>query len=189
MTLIVLVIHLLIAVALIGVVLIQKSEGGGLGMGGGGMGGFMTGRSAANLLTRSTAILAGIFFLTSIVLALLAAQQRTKSSIVVEPVPAATESPAPASAPTANLPVTVPSDIKVPDAKTPETKAPEAPVETKAPEIPAETKAPEAPAAAAPSASAPAPAAVAPEAPSKPAKPAKAKKKADAAKGDTPAKP
>jgi len=49
------VVHVLIAVALIGVVLLQKSEGGALGMGGGGMSGFMTGRSTSNLLTRTTA--------------------------------------------------------------------------------------------------------------------------------------
>src|SRR5260370_33149989 len=61
--------HVLIALALIGVVMLQKSEGGALGMGGGGgMSGFMTGRSTANLLTRTTAILAVIFFRTSIIL-------------------------------------------------------------------------------------------------------------------------
>src|SRR6185437_1522436 len=69
---VILVVHLMIAAALIGVILLQKSEGGALGMGGGGMSGFMTGRSTANLLTRTTAILAAVFFLTSIVLALLA---------------------------------------------------------------------------------------------------------------------
>ena len=55
------VIHLIIVVALVGVVLLQRSEGGGLGMGsgGGGVGGFMTGRGQANALTRATAILAG----------------------------------------------------------------------------------------------------------------------------------
>jgi preprotein translocase subunit SecG len=62
------VIHVLIALALIGVVMLQKSEGGALGMGGGGMSGFMTGRSTANLLTRTTAILAFAFFFSSIVL-------------------------------------------------------------------------------------------------------------------------
>jgi preprotein translocase subunit SecG len=69
------VIHLLVALALVGVVLIQRSEGGGLGMGGGsggGMGGFMSARGTANLLTRATGILAGAFMLTSIVLAILA---------------------------------------------------------------------------------------------------------------------
>jgi len=71
MTTVLLVIHLLIAAALVGVVLLQRSEGGALGMGGGG-GGFMTGRGTANLLTRATAVLAGLFFLTSMGLTLLA---------------------------------------------------------------------------------------------------------------------
>ena len=62
------VVHVLIAVVLVGVVLLQKSEGGALGMGGGGMSGFMTGRSTANLLTRTTAILGALFFATSIFL-------------------------------------------------------------------------------------------------------------------------
>ena len=64
-----LVVHILLALALTGVVLVQRSEGGALGMGGGG--GFMTARGQANLLTRTTAILAALFFLTSIVLAFL----------------------------------------------------------------------------------------------------------------------
>ena len=65
------VVHVLIALALIGVVMLQKSEGGALGMGGGGMSGFMTGRSTANLLTRTTAILATIFMVLSLTLALM----------------------------------------------------------------------------------------------------------------------
>ncbi len=65
-----LVLHLIFAVALIGVVLVQKSEGGALGIGGGG--GFMSARGAANLLTRVTAILAGLFMITSLVLTMLA---------------------------------------------------------------------------------------------------------------------
>ena len=78
------VIHLLIVIALVGVVLLQRSEGGGLGMGsgGGGAGGFMTGRGQANALTRATAILAGAFFLTSITLAVLANQGRAQRSII-----------------------------------------------------------------------------------------------------------
>lgn len=67
-----LVIHMMIAAALIGFVLIQKSEGGALGIGGGGGGGFMTGRGQANFLTRTTSILGAMFFLTSILLTLLA---------------------------------------------------------------------------------------------------------------------
>jgi preprotein translocase subunit SecG len=67
------VIHLIIVLGLIGVVLLQRSEGG-LGLGGGGSGGvsgFMTGRGQANALTRATAILAALFFLTSLVLAIM----------------------------------------------------------------------------------------------------------------------
>ena len=70
---VIIVIHLMIVAALIGVVLLQKSEGGGLGIGGGGGGGgFMTGRGTANLLTRTTAFLAVGFFLTSMFLSWLA---------------------------------------------------------------------------------------------------------------------
>src|SRR6266581_3664914 len=78
------VIHVLIALALIGVVMLQKSEGGALGMGGGGMSGFMTGRSTANLLTRTTAILAALFFATSILLVTLSNYARAPRSIVDE---------------------------------------------------------------------------------------------------------
>ena len=84
---IVLVIHLILAIALVGAVLLQKSEGGALGMGGGGggMGGFMTGRGAADLLTRTTAILAVCFMATSMILAILAADTRTQGSILDNP--------------------------------------------------------------------------------------------------------
>jgi preprotein translocase subunit SecG len=64
------VIHLMVVLALVGVVLLQRSEGGGLGIGGGS--GFMTARGAANTLTRATAILATAFFATSLALSLLA---------------------------------------------------------------------------------------------------------------------
>lgn len=67
---VIVVIHLMIVVALVGVVLLQRSEGGGLGIGGGS--GFMTARGAANALTRATAILAGCFFITSIALTMIA---------------------------------------------------------------------------------------------------------------------
>ena len=73
MATILLVVHLLIAVGLVGVVLLQRSEGGGLGIGGGGSS-FMTGRGTANFLTRATAALAAAFFITSIGLTLLARQ-------------------------------------------------------------------------------------------------------------------
>jgi preprotein translocase subunit SecG len=67
---IIIVIHLMIVIALVGVVLLQRSEGGGLGIGGGS--GFMTARGAANALTRSTGILAAAFFTTSLVLSVIA---------------------------------------------------------------------------------------------------------------------
>jgi preprotein translocase subunit SecG len=67
-----LIIHLFVTLALIGVVLIQRSEGGGLGIGSSqGMGSFMSGRGTANLLTRTTAVLAVIFMALSLTLALL----------------------------------------------------------------------------------------------------------------------
>jgi preprotein translocase subunit SecG len=81
------IVHMLIALALIGVVLLQKSEGGALGMGGGGMSGFMTGRSTANLLTRTTAILAAAFFATSITLVVLSNQTRAPRSILDQGLP------------------------------------------------------------------------------------------------------
>ncbi len=78
---VVLVIHLLVAIALVGAVLIQRSEGGGLGMGGG-MSGFMTGRATANLLTRTTGMLAAAFMTTSIILALMSGGQTESRSIL-----------------------------------------------------------------------------------------------------------
>lgn len=76
------VIHLLVVLALIAMVLLQRSEGGALGMGGGGGGGFMTNRGATNVLTRTTAILATVFFATSIILTILARVESPSSSIL-----------------------------------------------------------------------------------------------------------
>jgi preprotein translocase subunit SecG len=70
----------MLVLALIGVVLLQRSEGGGLGIGGGG--GFMTSRGTANVLTRATAILAGLFFVTSLILSVLAGMNRAPTSII-----------------------------------------------------------------------------------------------------------
>ena len=67
---VIIVIHLMVVLALVGVVLLQRSEGGGLGIGGGS--GFMTARGAANALTRATAILAAAFFATSLILSIMA---------------------------------------------------------------------------------------------------------------------
>jgi preprotein translocase subunit SecG len=77
---VIIVIHLLVVLAMIGVVLLQKSEGGGLGMGGGG--GFLSSRGTANVLTRTTAILAAVFFSTSLILSILAGVERKPTSIL-----------------------------------------------------------------------------------------------------------
>ena len=96
MVILLFVVHVLIALALIGVVLLQKSEGGALGMGGGGMSGFMTGRSTANLLTRTTAGLAIAFFATSILLVLFSSPVKVQRSIMDQgPGPALPMTPAP----------------------------------------------------------------------------------------------
>ena len=72
MTTILLITHLFVTLALIGLVLIQRSEGGGLGIGSSqGMGAFMGGRGTANLLTRATSVLGALFFALSLTLAIL----------------------------------------------------------------------------------------------------------------------
>jgi preprotein translocase subunit SecG len=98
-----LIIHLFVTLALIGVVLIQRSEGGGLGIGTSqGMGSFMTGRGTANLLTRATAILATAFMALSLTLALMnRGTMGTSRSILDTPGPAGTALPAPPSVPSA----------------------------------------------------------------------------------------
>ncbi len=97
---VVLVLHLLITIALIIVVLLQRSEGGGLGIGtSGGLGAFMGGRGTANLLTRTTAVLGTLFFALSLGLALINQSSRQAPSLLDSPAPAAPVAPAPAPAP------------------------------------------------------------------------------------------
>ncbi len=102
MATVLLVIHLMVALALVAVVLIQRSEGGALGIGGGG-GGMMTGRGQANLLTRATAALAAAFFVTSLSLTLLARHSAPSGSVLDKPAATSTTAPAggakPAEAP------------------------------------------------------------------------------------------
>ncbi len=92
MTTVLLVIHIMVAFSMIVLILLQRSEGGALGMGGGG-GGFVSGRGAANLLTKITASLAAIFFTTSLLLGIFSHRQAATSAVGV-PVQSA-----PASAP------------------------------------------------------------------------------------------
>jgi len=108
---VILVIHLLIAIAMVALILLQRSEGGALGIGGGGggggggAGGLMTGRAAGNLLTRSTGILAACFFATSMTLAILADGGQRTGSVLDSVDPAALEgSEAPATQDTPSAP-------------------------------------------------------------------------------------
>lgn len=119
---ILLTLHIIVCVALIGVVLLQRSEGGALGMGGGPTG-FMTARGAGDLLTRITWILGTTFFVLSLALTLLAGQERGASSVVDRlkidaidpnklnqaPAPAPQSAPLPASPNAAPAPITAPT--------------------------------------------------------------------------------
>jgi preprotein translocase subunit SecG len=115
MTTVLLIIHLFVTLALIGVVLIQRSEGGGLGIGSSqGMGAFMSGRGTANLLTRTTAILATLFMGLSLLLALLNhGTGGVAGSLLENPAPASAPGPGgtlPASpAPTSEAPAPPPA--------------------------------------------------------------------------------
>ncbi len=132
-----LVLHVFVTLALIGVVLIQRSEGGGLGLGGGqGMGSFMTGRGTANLLTRTTAILGTAFFALSLALALLykGSATDTNAAILNSPPPAT----APAAAPTAPMAPSIPSSL--PQTPVDAQPAPLAPPAPPAPAAPAPNK-------------------------------------------------
>jgi len=125
MATVILIIHIMLALSLIGVVLLQRSEGGALGIGGGG-GGFMSGRGAANFLTRVTAGLAAAFFATSLVLSIMAGQPSAQRSILDaptapgrpgQPPPASAPPPAPSGLPQINLTPGAPEPSKVPQSK------------------------------------------------------------------------
>ncbi len=94
---VIIVIHLLVVLTMIGFVLLQKSEGGALGIGGGG-GGFMSSRGTGNLLTRATGFLAAAFFATSLILSILAGWGRQPASIIrTGPTPPSPSAPGPAA--------------------------------------------------------------------------------------------
>lgn len=139
---IILTVHLILAVLLIGVVLLQRSEGGGLGMGGGGGGGVMTGRQAANALSRATWIFAIGFLITSMTLTVIAARNASSGSIVDQLDLGGTSQEQPATTipgvgdyapppgagqpvvPGAGQPVTPPAPASEPAAPAPATEAP-----------------------------------------------------------------
>lgn len=149
MNTVLLIVHLFVTLLLIGVVLIQRSEGGGLGIGSSqGMGSFMSGRGTANLLTRATAILAVIFFALSMTLAALNhGSSRTSSLLDSLPAgptgaPAAPTTPAPAAS-TPATPAPATPATPAPGTPAPATPAPAA----KAPATPAPASTPAAPSA------------------------------------------
>lgn len=153
---VILTVHLILAALLTGVVLLQRSEGGGLGMGGGGGGGggVMSGRQAANALTRLTWILGVAIFCTSLALTVLAARQATTGSIMDQIGVTGGDQPATPGLPAAPLYTPPPSTggnpltPPAPDATPPAAEAPAVPeVEAPAAEAPAaEAEAPAAPA-------------------------------------------
>ncbi|MGR9175947.1 preprotein translocase subunit SecG [Rhizobium leguminosarum] len=161
------VIHLMIVLALVGVVLIQRSEGGGLGIGGGS--GFMSARGTANALTRTTAILATLFFLTSLGLGILTRYEGRPSDILDRiPATGGQGNGILDSLGGAQAPANQPAGNGVPSSGA-ATPAPQAPA--------AQAPATQAPAATAPATTAPAttaPATTAPATPAAPAAPAPA---------------
>jgi len=144
------VIHLMIVLALVGVVLIQRSEGGGLGIGGGS--GFMSARGTANALTRTTSILAALFFATSLGLGLLT-RYESRPTDILDRIPAqqgqgngildtlGPSSTTPSQAPATNG---VPSTTNGATNQAPATTTPAAPAEggAAAPAAPASQQAP-----------------------------------------------
>ena len=145
---VIVVVHLMVVLALVGVVLLQRSEGGGLGIGGGS--GFMTARGAANALTRATAILAAAFFITSLGLSLLARYGAQPLDILDRQPPAGQSegvldqlggSDVPAAPATTTPPAsgtaTPPADTAAPAAPTAPDAAPAAPPAADAPAAPA----------------------------------------------------
>lgn len=138
-------IHLIACIALVIAVMLQRSEGGALGMGGGGTGGLISGRGAAGVLVRTTMILAGVFFLTSIVMTRLNNDSNSQPSVLEREAGQTTDpfdtlnqptTPAPAATPPATTttdpaaPATTPSNAapapSAPAAATPDPLAPKA---------------------------------------------------------------
>ena len=169
-------IHLIACLALVIAVMLQRSEGGALGMSGGGTGGLISGRGAAGVLVRTTMILAGVFFVTSVVMTRLNNNSSSEPSLLerqtnetTDPFDTLTQKPA-TTAPDALGGVTVPAPATPAEATVPAgaTPAP-APVTTPDPLAPKTT--PATPAATPPAATAPATSVPATTAPTTPAKP------------------
>jgi preprotein translocase subunit SecG len=143
MATVLLVVHITVAVTMIVLILLQRSEGGALGIGGGG-GGLVSGRGATNFITRTTGILAAIFFTTSLTLGMLSHRQAPASAVVGSPAPAQkgeavpASQPTPAPAPAEKAPESLPA-LKIPKlkpdaAQAPAPAAPSAPAQPQLPQ-------------------------------------------------------
>ncbi len=141
MTTVLLVVHITVAITMIVLILLQRSEGGALGIGGGG-GGFVSGRGATDFITRTTAVLAAIFFGTSITLGILSHRPAPASAVVGSPAPAQKGEAIPASepAPVEKAPESLPA-LRLPKlkpnsapAQAPATPAPAAPAQPQLPQ-------------------------------------------------------
>lgn len=151
-------IHMIACVALVIAVMLQRSEGGALGMSGGGTGGLISGRGAAGVLVKVTMILAGIFFFTSVVMTRLNNDSANQGSILEQqvdesgnPFDALTAPPAPGAATTPDPlagSTATPAPAPAPAAPVPASTAPDplAPVTNTAPSTPPATTAPTTPA-------------------------------------------
>ncbi len=106
MELVVLSIHLLVCMCLIGLVLLQRSEGGALGMGGGSGGALMSGRGAADALAKMTSVAGGFFIVTSLALTLISGAASTNGRSVMDLFPATQSAPTTTTAPVTTEPVT-----------------------------------------------------------------------------------
>ena len=124
MSAVILVIHMILAIAIIGLVLLQRSEGGGLGIGGGGVGGLATPQGAASALTRVTWWCVAGFFVTSLALGVLSGRAGSNSILdkLDQPKTAATAEAVPATVPDAPVGENTPTPATVP------AEAPAAPV-------------------------------------------------------------
>ncbi len=137
MTTVLLIVHLFVTLALIGLVLIQRSEGGGLGIGSSqGMGAFMGGRGTANLLTRTTAILGAMFFALSLTLALLNRGTTGVGHSLLDGPPSAAVPAIPAPPPLVPVPGSDTHAGSVPSDSAPVAPAPAAPASPKGPVVP-----------------------------------------------------
>jgi preprotein translocase subunit SecG len=113
---------IVVCIALVGVILLQRSEGGALGMSGGGPGNFMTARGTGDLLTRTTQILAGVFFVLCLLMTLLSGRSQQQASVVdrlkingIDPSRLAhSQSPAQTPAAPSNAPVGLPAPASTP---------------------------------------------------------------------------